>query len=245
MDKGTKKEIKRMRQILHQIVSMAEEENMEGGLGNAVKRYNAIVRHLETASVLPPGLFQPLNEEPGAVTFDQAGVESRMLSGYLEEVIDEEEEDSSGKPDFGPVIALAPFLDQHDLKALVHSHLSGRGFVEPQPPPNSGGAQPTLEALVGLAPHMDEKDLAQMVETCLAREPLTDPRLMMALAPHLDQKDLGRIMRQHLPNWFASRGQEVPPAPPAPAAPQTTPAPAATSPEAAWQDAPRPPAFER
>ncbi len=249
MDKSTKREIKRIRQVLHQIAAIAEEEEMEGGLGNAVQRYNAIVRHLETASVLPPGLFQLLNEEKGAVSFDQVGVESRMLSGYLEEVIDEEEEESaSGRPDFGPVIALAPFLDQTDLKALIHSHLSGRGFTEPQASRDAEGGPPTLKSLVSLAPHMDEKDLAELVEACLARDPVIDSKAITALAPHMNGHDLGRILRKHLPNWFASSRQgAAPPTPPAaPTAPEA-PAPPASpaAPQSGWQDTPRPETFDR
>ncbi len=159
MAKSNKREVKRIRQILTEIVGMAEDEELQGGLGNAVKRYNAIVRHLEGSDVLPPGLFQLLNEEHGAVSFHEVGVESRMLSGYLEEVIDEAETDSPGKPDFSPVIALAPFLDQTDLKALIQSHLSGRGFAEPKPGGSDAGGPPSLETLVGLAPHIPKHDL--------------------------------------------------------------------------------------
>jgi hypothetical protein len=206
MEKSRKREIKRIRHVLDEIVSLAEDDELEGGVVNAVRRFNAIVRHLEGAEILPSGLFQLLAEQDGAVGFQQVAVECRMLSGYLEEVVDEEEE-STGKPDFSPVIALAPFLDQSDLKALIQSHLSGRGFAEPRASDSTAQGRPSLQTLVGLAPHMPKKDLAEMVEACLAREPLTDPHLLVALAPHLDRQDLGRIMRRYAPAWFDPSGQ--------------------------------------
>ena len=209
MEKGKRREIKRIRQILSEIIGMAEDDELEGGLGNAVKRYNAIVRHLEVENILPPALFQPLEEDKGSTTFHQVGAESRMLSGYLEEVVEEEEE-KLGKPDFSPVIALAPFLDQSDLKALIQSHLSGRGFASvssERSGPNSG--PPSLRALVELAPHMPSQDLADLVEACLARDPSIDQNDLVALAPHLKSQDLGRIIRRHAPQWFDSHRPDV------------------------------------
>ena len=214
MEKIKKKEIKRIRHILDEIVSIAEDDELGDGLISAVRRYNSIIRHLESTEVLPPGLFQLLSEGEGSINFHQVAVESRMLSGYLEEIVDEEEE-ASGKPDFGPVIALAPFLDQSDLKALVHSHLSGRGFAQrDQEKQSARPGPPDLRALAGLAPHLSQRDLAEMVEACLAREPLSDPHLLLALAPHLDSKDLGRLLRHYVPGWFDRAGpaSEGPPA---------------------------------
>lgn len=191
-------------------MSLAEDDELQGGLPNAVRRFNSIVRHLENSEILPRGLFQLLQEEEGALTFHQVGVESRMLSGYLEEIIDEEEE-AHGKPDFGPVIALAPFLDQSDLKALIQSHLSGRGFAAPAVPEAEAGQNgPSLKSLVGLAPHMNGKDLGELVEACLAREPLTDASVLVALAPHMDSNDLGRLIRQNAPQWFNARAAQNP-----------------------------------
>jgi hypothetical protein len=211
VEKVKKKEIKRIRHILDEIVSLAEDDELQGGILNAVKRYNAIIRHLEGSEVLPAGLFQLLSEE-GAVNFHQVAVESRMLSGYLEEIVDEEEEErNQGRPDFGPVIALAPFLDQSDLKTLIQSHLSGQGFASPAPEEStSRQGPPDLKTIVSLAPHMNSKDLAVLVEGCLAREPLSDPKWLVALAPHLDSEDLGRILRQHAPNWFGAKAPEEP-----------------------------------
>ncbi|HLJ55521.1 MAG TPA: hypothetical protein VKT77_10830 [Chthonomonadaceae bacterium] len=225
MDKINRREIKRMRHILDQIVSMAEDKELEGGLASTVRRYNAIVQHLEATESLPTGLFQRLDEREGAVSYDQVGAESRMLSAYLEDVIDEEEE--SGRPDFGPVIALAPFLEHGDLKALIHSHLSGRGFQEKERA--DSGAGPTLASLVALAPHVSKRDLAEMVEACLAKDPDVDPAALTALAPHLDRDSLSQMLRKHAPGWFT-------PAPPAPPAPQPPAAPEAGPSHSSWKE---------
>ena len=219
MEKSKKREVKRIRQMLSEIVSLAEDEEMEGGLPNAVRRYNATVRHLEGEQVLPAGLFQLLDVGSTSVTFHQVGVESRILSGYLEEVVDEEEDESPQKTDFSPVIALAPFLEQSDLKALIQSHLSGKGFAEPRATRAESDGPPTLEALVSLAPHLSKKDLGDMLEACLARTPGADPNLIVSLAPHMDRQDLGRLLRQHVPGWFNPARQDgMGSQPPSPAA---------------------------
>lgn len=214
MDKTNKREIRRIRHVLDEIVSMADDEEMQGGVGSVVKRYNAVVRHLETTGALPAGLFQLLDE--GSATMHQAAVESRMLSSYLEEIIEEEEE-TSGKPDFSPVIALAPFLDQGDLKALIHSHLSGRGFTETlEDSKDARQGPPDLKSLVALAPHLSEEDLSVLLESCLEREPVINPKWIVALAPHLNQQDLGRILRKYAPNWFGAKESGEPSQPPEP-----------------------------
>ena len=208
MSKSKVREVRRIRKVLDEIVSLAEDDEMQGGISNVVRRYNAIVRHLEKEEILPPGVFQLLSEEAGAVTFHQVGAESRMLSGYLEEV-DGEDGEAGQRPDFGPVIALAPFLEQSDLKALVQSHLSGKGFLEPARDDfDNEQGQPSLRALVRLAPHMASDDLAELVEACLARDPGTDLRDIVALAPHMESEDLGRVLRKYVPGWFDPNRQE-------------------------------------
>lgn len=208
MEKSKKKEVKRLRNMLEAIASLADDDEMQGGVANAVRRFNSIVRHLESADIVPHGLFQLLTEEENAINFNNLAVECRMLSGYLEEAI-EEEDHSDGRPDFGPVIALAPFLESSDLKAMMQAHLSGKGFGAVSGGEQSGGeTQPGLRALVGLAPHLSKSDLADMVEACLAREPAADPSAMVALAPHMDRQDLGRLLRQYAPAWFDPKRQQ-------------------------------------
>ncbi len=214
MEKNRKREIRQMRKILNEITGMAEEEAFPGGIATVVKRYNAILRHLESHAVLPAGLFQTLSEEEEP-SYDEIGVECRLLNGYLQE--DEEDESPNSEANFGPVIALAPFLEKDDLKKLVRMHLSGKGFEETESELKENRSKtPDLKILAGLAPHMPKQELTALVTACLARSDDFDPKLLLALAPHMDKQELGRLLKEHLPEWFAGKNQsETPPEPPA------------------------------
>ena len=215
MDKNRKREIRQMRKILNEITGMAEEEAFPRGIATVVKRYNAILRHLESHAVVPAGLFQTLSEEEEP-SYDEIGVECRLLNGYLEE--DDEDESPNSEANFGPVIALAPFLEKDDLKKLVRMHLSGKGYEESDfEVKESRSKAPDLKILVGLAPHMPKQELTELVTACLARRDDFDPKLLLALAPHMDGQELGRLLKEHLPEWFAGKNQpESPPSPPPP-----------------------------
>jgi hypothetical protein len=228
MSEQKRREIKRFRRLLQEIAAFAEEEEMEEGLPNAVKRYNAIIRHLEEREILPPSLFPMLNEE--RTRFGEIGAECRMLAGYLEELEEEEEEEeeeSSGKKfDFGHIVALAPFLGQSELKKMVKKRMRFRGEGDDSED-DSDGERPSglnMHMLVGLAPHLSSDDLADLVRTCLANTRTIDPGIVIALAPHMNSKDLGKIIREHLPQWFnepnKERSKSAPNAPDAPSAPE-------------------------
>ena len=63
---------------------------------------------------------------------------------------------------------------------------------------------------------MPKQELSALVAACLARSEDFDPKLLLALAPHMDKQELGRLMKEHLPEWFAGKNQpETPPEPPA------------------------------
>ena len=208
MGRNKRSEVRKIIRILREITELAEEGAFPGGIQTSIKRYNAILRHLEGESeVLPVGLFLPLSEQEGAVTFDHLGVECRLLIGYLEEDSkDEEENRDTGKIDFGPVIALAPFLERSDLKRLVKMHLSGKNYDEADTEEEEGRSHaPDLKLLVGLAPHMEKKELTELVAASLARRDKFDPKLILALAPHMDSGDLGRLLKEFLPEWFNSK----------------------------------------
>lgn len=245
MSDNKKREIKRIRRLLQEIASLAEEEEMEAGRYNAARRYNSIIRHLEEREILPSGLFHPLNDQEA--TFGELGAECRMLSGYLEELEEEEEEEeevSGGKRfDFGSIVALAPFLGQREVKKIVRKHMRGKIALgeeeEDEDEDEEGGSAPSMQMLVGLAPHLTSEDLAELVRACLSQGRAIDPGIVVALAPHMDSKDLGQIIRENLPEWFGERRRK-PQAPPSP--PQAPNAPDPPVPPRA-PDAPAEPAF--
>ena len=221
MEKTTRREIRRMSNSLNKITEMAEEQAFPGGIETVAKHYNAILRHLEENQIVPGGLFESLREND--TSYDEIGVQCRLLSGYLEE--DEEDEAPNSSANFEPVIALAPFLERDDLKKLVRMHLSGRGFDETEAEQKESNLKtPDLKLLVGLAPHMPKKELTELVTACLARRADFDPKLLLALAPHMDKEELGRLLREHLPQWFSGNHEPEPPSPPPVPGTELTPA---------------------
>jgi hypothetical protein len=79
-------EIRRLRRLLREIADLAQHSSLTGSLQNgapsAVRRYNAVLSQLEQQGMVPDGLFQPLADGTG---FDELGVESALLAGYLKE----------------------------------------------------------------------------------------------------------------------------------------------------------------
>lgn len=232
-DQDNKREIRRMLRLLRQMAGLAEHVeqtgSFESGVRNSVKRYNSIVEHLEDNGVLPEEMFPKLEEE---ADFGQLGAEATLLADYLNDMIEEEEPHRKPGLDLGPVIALAPFLGQSELKKIVRAHFAGKKFGlefddEEEREENSG--QMDLRTLVGLAPHIGSRELGELVRAYLATHPQIDPNQLVALAPHMKSEDLGAIIREYMPTWFGG-----PSAPRAEAPPQPPPPPG-------WNAAPRPP----
>ncbi len=225
METSAKKEIKRIRHLLDEIHAFAEDREMEQALPTVVERYNEILRFLEERGVLTGGLFRRLGEEGKPPNFDQIGVESRMLSGYLEEVENEkrEDEEKPKKVDFGPIISLAPFLDSKDLKEFMRLHLFAQGVGSEEPGAEGSSKSLTLKALVRMAPHLPKAELSSMLETCLSGGAPIDPDLVAQLAPHVGKEELARLLRQYAPEWFG--GQPVENVVATPVKPMTSPPP--------------------
>jgi hypothetical protein len=209
---------------LRKMAEMAEHTEQTGSFesgirNNYVKRYNAIVEHLEEMDVVPEELFPRLDDEADS---GQLGAEAMLLADYLADFLEETPPPNAGrgnKPDMGLMVALAPFLESKELSNLVRASLAGT------PPPageapeeNAADAGPDLQALVGLAPHIDSGTLAELVQAHLARHKLSDPRLLTALAPHMKSSDLSRILRSYVPEWFGGPAAPSPDAPPEPPA---------------------------
>ena len=211
MEKNTKREIRRICQMLKEIYAFAEDREMEEALPNIVERYNGVVRHLQEKEILSGGLFRILGEGGGEVSFDQVAVESRMLMGYLREIENEKEEDGDRKSknvDFGPIIALAPFLEQGVLKELIDLHLLGNTLKEEKVTEATPSKSPDLRSLAEMAPHLDAKDLTRMLEVCLSSGQSIHPKLIAEIAPHMDKQELGRLLHRYVPQWFGKQAEE-------------------------------------
>ncbi len=91
-------EIKRRRRLLRESADIAQHASLTGslagGASRAVRRYNSVVARLEEIGAATPGMFEPL---PDTTTFDELGVESTLLAGYLKEDIDQYERQQSAQ----------------------------------------------------------------------------------------------------------------------------------------------------
>lgn len=189
-----------------------------------MKRYNAIVEHLEEENVIPENLWPALDDDE--TNYGQLGAEASLLADYLNDVAEE----APGPPPhrekhegLGPLIALAPFLGSEELSKLVRQRLGvDTAPAPPAPPaPPASPQGPDLQMIVGLAPHIDSATLAEMVRACLSRQKITDPNLLIALAPHMNSADLSQLLREQLPEWIGAapeRSEENPAEPGTPTA---------------------------
>jgi hypothetical protein len=227
-----KKEVRRMRALLQRMSEIAEHAeqsgSFEGAAHNYVKRYNAIVEHLEEEEVLAEDLFPKLDEDSD---IGQLGAEAKLLGNYLDDIIEESpapagkgkgEKGEKGRADLGVLVALAPFLGSNELSKLVRQHFDKEAEEKVQP-----RAEPDLKTIIELAPHIDKVSLSKLVRNALARQSITDPRLLVELAPHMDAAEFAEILREQFPEWFGepSATPPAPPAPPTPPAPPVPPSP--------------------
>jgi hypothetical protein len=158
MSEKQKREIRRLRRLLQEMASISEDGEFKEGIASLVKRYNGIVAHLEQSGRLPLGLFHPLTE--GESGFDQIGVESRLLAGYLEDLEDEENEDEEEeeetsrrkqkKFDLDMLVGLAPFTPQSELRKLVSAALKDRRNMNP-------------DLVISLAPFLGSEEVGRIV----------------------------------------------------------------------------------
>ncbi len=256
-DRNPKQEIRRIRNLLLKMAETAEHAeqtgSFESGVRNYVKRYNAIVEHLEEEDILPEELFSELDEDE--TNFGQLGAESTLLADYISDIVEEtpvENAKREHKEGLGPLIALAPFLGSSELSKLVRERLGVTVTTTsaPTPPPPPHG--PDLQTIIGLAPHVDKETVGQLVRAALAQHKVSDPSLLVALAPHMDKAEFSQLVREQLPGWFSAQpapdnapkqeatstsgftvswgdsfasSSETPPAPPAPPTPPSPPTP--------------------
>lgn len=215
-----KREIRRMLRLLRQMTELAEHVeqtgSFESGAHNSVKRYNAIVEHLEEHGAIPEEMFPGLEEDSG---FGQLGAEATLLANYLQDLVDEEDNPTpkrgtDPKQDFGWLLGMAPFLEKTELTNLVRAHFAGKPAPPAEPTPasekTSSPLEPDLAMLVEVAPHVDSKTLGEMVRTCLSRHQLTDPKQLLSLAPHMESGQFSQLLREYLPAWFGASSAAQP-----------------------------------
>ncbi len=148
-DNANRAEIRRLRHLLREIAEVARHASLTGSLSDgarsAARRHNTVLKRLEQFGVLSPDLFQPLSEES---SFDEIGVESSLLAGYLKEDAEERPDKaqrSSPNVIIGSLNGLQGLEELKDLGQVIRDHLpewmrgqaaakAERPEDEPEPP---------------------------------------------------------------------------------------------------------------
>ncbi len=228
-ERNPKQEIRRIRNLLLKMAETSEKSELtgsfEGGIRNYVKRYNAIVEHLEEEDIVPEDLFSELDEDE--TNFGQLGAEATLLADYISEDAEESPKENAKreqKEGLGPLVALAPFLGSSELSKLVRERLGVTVTVSsdqptpPKPPvppvppvpphgttPPAPSQGPDLSTIVVLAPFLDAEAVSQMVFAAVSQRKVSDPNALVALAPFMDKADFSRLVREQLPGWFGAQ----------------------------------------
>lgn len=164
-------ELRKIRRLLQSLLEIAEESSLtgvfSGGAESAVRRYNAILEHLEDHGHLPDDVFEPLPTDQTG--FDRLGIEIKLLLGYLEE-------DGHGEPHRDRakgaewLIGIAPFVDRDELTKMVEDQISK-------------GVRIHEGALIALAPFMERRSLGKLLNRILSGEAPEPPEAPEAPEP--------------------------------------------------------------
>lgn len=134
------------RKLLREIGELSEHasltRSMQGGAPRVAERYNAVLRFLIREGQVPADLFNEL--DPMKTNFDELGVEARMLIAFVSE------DKKSKKEDFGPVVALAPFLNSSDLAQMIREKMDQ-------------GIDLADDLLPALAPFLESETLGELI----------------------------------------------------------------------------------
>jgi hypothetical protein len=122
-------ELRKIRRLLQETIRLAEKASMtgslEGGGRMAIRQYNRIRDYLEEHDFIPDDLFQGLDEDN--TTFDELGVVTSMLEGYLAdegEPLPPEPPPPPGRPNFSLNIGYQKELEElRDLGQLIRENM--------------------------------------------------------------------------------------------------------------------------
>ena len=152
-------EIQSCVQLLREIAEICEHASltgsMSGGEGRTSSRYNSTLSRLVQLGAVQDGFFQAV---PASASYGEVGVEARMLASYAskgKEFEKNRRKGHSGEPSI--LLRLAPFVDPHDLGAMVREHLKQ-------------GLTFDMENLTHLAPFLDRETLGSLVRGHLVQE---------------------------------------------------------------------------
>jgi len=148
-------EIQSSRRMLGEIADMCEHATLTGGLeggeARTAQRYNALVKRLTEAQLVPTGLFATL---PESAKYGEIGVEAKMLASYLPS--NKQKERSSENSDRNIIVRLAPFVHKEELAMLIRDHASKGNGID-------------VNTLSSLAPFLGSDMLSELLRDHLAK----------------------------------------------------------------------------
>lgn len=228
-DTSKKKEINRMLRLLRRMAELSEHVeqtgSFEGAAQNSIRRYNAIVEHLESEEILHEDLFPRLDEDSD---FAHLGAESSLLANYLEDLLEDEHNEAKEETkkfgvksfDKAMLVALAPFLGARELKKILHREL-GMANGEDDESDERNSERHSIQSIIGLAPHLDKKDLDELVLAYIRRGGTIHPKQLVALAPHISKETLSMLVRASMSEPDGEGAKPTKPEPPTPPPPPT------------------------
>lgn len=96
------KELKRIHRLLRQMAEMVQHASLTGSLQQggtqAVQQYNNIVVRLEQIGEIPTGFFPSLAAD---IPFDGVGIAAGSLAAYIQDTVEEEQDEKSQAGDNG------------------------------------------------------------------------------------------------------------------------------------------------
>ena len=145
------------KRLLNEIADLCEHASLTGSLASGnrrvAERYNSVLLNLERLEILPTGIFVAL--DPSA-TFDDIGVEARMLAAYCnkDKRRKHERHEESGT---SLLLRLAPFVRQEELGQLIREQ-------------RQVGATMDLDTIANLAPFLGQDILSDLLREQLVNQ---------------------------------------------------------------------------
>lgn len=139
------------RRLLNEISELCEHASLTGSFASGnrrtAERYNMVLSNLEKLEIVSPGMFAPFQGDP---SFDEIGVEARMLAAYCGKS-NHRSRDRGDDGSTSLLMRLAPFVRQEELGQLIRDQ-------------RRNGADLDMNTIANLAPFLDQDILSELLK---------------------------------------------------------------------------------
>lgn len=190
--------------ILKELGRIAEHASLTGafedGGPSLARKYNAILKMVESKDFAMKGVFSPVGE---SASMAEVGIEAKLLASSLESR--NKKEGSSAAADPSLLVRLAPFVESEDLSDLIRRQIqSGTSF--------------SSDTIASIAPFVESKALGDLLRAAtdfapMPPEPPKPPKVEVSPAPEpvsmsIPKKSLQELLAL-LENPHLSREQKM------------------------------------